>query len=310
MHPSPATSLAVAYRIAQPIALDARFTIAGFTVLLGASGTGKTTLLRALAGLLPAQGTPWGGLPAEARPIGYLPQGTALFPHLTALENAAYALRGTDRLERGRHLLAELGIADLASRRGRDLSGGEAQRVGLARALARDPALLLLDEPSSALDASTKEAVFAALIEAVAARAIPTLAATHDPAIALLAERLVLMGAGGILQEGTPRDLARHPANEEAARLLGYQNIWRAADGRLVAIRAEDVRLDDGAAPEGAAEMLEGIVATVHDAGHAVRVKLAAPLPLIAMLRSAPVLTPGQRIRLRLPHRRIVAVGG
>lgn len=296
-------SLEIDYRIDAPVAFAARFCVQGFTVLLGASGTGKTTLLRALAGLVPARGTPWGDWPPERRPVGYLPQGTALFPHLSALENAAYALRGRDRMARAAQLLAELGIGDLAHRRGGELSGGEAQRVGLARALARAPALLLLDEPSSALDGPTKDTVFTALIDSIAARAIPALAATHDPSVALLADRLVLLGAAGILQEGTPRDLARRPVNEEAARLLGYQNIWRDQAGRLVAIRAEDVVLEDGA------ESVAAMVESVHDAGHSVRVRLAAPFPLLAMLREAPPLAPGQTIRLTLPAHRIVAVG-
>ena len=303
MHHVP-VHLAIDYRIDGPIAFSARFTIAGFTAVLGASGTGKTTLLRALAGLVPARGTPWGGLPPERRPVGYLPQGTALFPHLNALENAAYALRGHDRLARALRLMEELGIADLAARPAAQLSGGQAQRVGLARALARDPALLLQDEPSSALDAATKETVFAALIETIEARGIPALAATHDPAIALLAGRLVLMGAGGILQEGAPRELARAPAGEEAARLLGFQNIWRDTGGQMFAIRAEDVLADDG--PGSFAT----VVATAHDAGHAVRVKVETPFPLIATLREAPALMPGDAIRLRLPEDRIVRIPG
>jgi ABC-type Fe3+/spermidine/putrescine transport system ATPase subunit len=295
-------SLLLDYRIAAPVRLDARFTIAGFTALLGPSGAGKTTLLRALAGLVPARGTPWEGLAPERRPVGYLPQGSALFPHLSALENAAYALRGGDRLSRARRLMEELGIGHLAGRAAATLSGGEAQRVGLARALARDPALLLLDEPSAALDAATKETVFTALIETIDARRIPALAATHDPALALLADRLVLLDEGGILQEGAPRDLARAPANEAAARLLGFQNIWRDASGKCQAIRAEDVLLDDGPGS------FEAAVATVHDAGHVMRVRVDAPIPLVAILRDAPALTPGAKIRLRLPAAKIVAL--
>ncbi len=94
------------YTLSAPVALRACFTVAGFTALLGRSGQGKTTLLRALAGLLPAQGAPWAGLAPEQRPIGYMPQETRLFPHLSVLENTAYALRGALRRERARALLA------------------------------------------------------------------------------------------------------------------------------------------------------------------------------------------------------------
>ena len=160
-------TLGVEVRLDLPIALDARFEIRGFTALLGRSGAGKTTILKALAGLLPAAGFPWAGQAPEARPVGYLPQGASLFPHLTVLQNAAYALRGAGRLAEARALLGELGIGALAGRAAAGLSGGEAQRVALARALARRPALLLLDEPTAALDPGTRDQVLLWLIETI-----------------------------------------------------------------------------------------------------------------------------------------------
>jgi ABC-type sugar transport system ATPase subunit len=105
------TRLAVDLHITAPVAIDATFNISGFTALLGRSGAGKTTILKALAGLIPASGAPFGALPAHQRHIGYLPQTISLFPHLTALENTAYALRGAGRrlLPTARHLHSRAG---------------------------------------------------------------------------------------------------------------------------------------------------------------------------------------------------------
>jgi molybdate transport system ATP-binding protein len=138
--------LEVHYRLRWPIALEARFQIRGFTALLGESGVGKTTLLKALCGLIPAEGTPYSGLPPEKRPVGYLPQDLALFPHMTALENVAFPLSGRGKGE-ALALLARVGLLEHAHKRPQALSGGQRQRVALARALARKPELLLLDEP-------------------------------------------------------------------------------------------------------------------------------------------------------------------
>ena len=137
--------LEVHYRLNRPVRLEARFRVRGFTVLLGQSGAGKTSLLKALAGLLPAEGTPFGGLPPERRPVGYLPQDLALFPHMTAWENVAFPLKGRDRKARALALLERVGLLEHAHKRPGELSGGQRQRVALARALARKPELLLLD---------------------------------------------------------------------------------------------------------------------------------------------------------------------
>jgi len=216
--------------------------VRGFTALLGRSGAGKTSLLKALAGLLPAEGTPWSGSPPERRPIGYVPQNFALFPHLSVLENAAFALTGPDRLEIATKILHDLGISHLASRSAGQISGGEAQRAALARALAAGPELLLLDEPSAALDSATRDAVMARLIETLARTNMPALAATHDFAVAALADWVALLADGQIIQQGTPKNVFEQPASAAAARLVGYQNIWIEA-GETRAIRAEHVEL-------------------------------------------------------------------
>jgi molybdate/tungstate transport system ATP-binding protein len=219
------------YRIAHPVALSASFEVDGFTVLLGASGEGKTLLLRAIAGLLPAHGEPFDGLPPQRRAVGYLPQGHALFPHLNAWQNVAFALRGPRRRDEAVAWLERVGLAALAERRPAQLSGGQQQRVALARALARRPQLLLLDEPTSALDPATRDDVLAELIAEVHAAGILALAVSHDPALAAVADRLVLMHDRRIVQAGAPTEVHAQPASGAVARLLGLRNVQR---GRIV----------------------------------------------------------------------------
>lgn len=222
------------YRIEQPVALHACFEVAGFTVLLGASGEGKTLLLSAIAGLVAARGEPFDGLPPQRRTVGYLPQGHALFPHLRAWENVAFSLRGAQRREQAIQWLERVGMADLAERWPSSLSGGQQQRVALARALARKPSLLLLDEPTSALDPVTRDEVLAELIAEVHQAGIPALAVSHDPALAAVADRLVLMHGRRIVQIGTPEQVHAQPASGAVARLLGLRNVQR---GRILGSR-------------------------------------------------------------------------
>jgi molybdate/tungstate transport system ATP-binding protein len=222
------------YRIERPIALHAAFDVEGFTVLLGASGEGKSLLLRAIAGLTPAQGTPFGGMPPQHRAVGYLPQGYALFPHLNAWQNVAFALRGTQRRAQALQLLERVHMAEFAERYPATLSGGQQQRVALARALARRPQLLLLDEPTSALDPATRDDVIAELIGEVHEFGIPALAVSHDPHLAAVADRLVLMHGRRIIQIGSPAEVNANPVDGSAARLLGHRNVHR---GRIDARR-------------------------------------------------------------------------
>jgi len=201
------------YRLERPVAMDVHLQVEGFTVLLGLSGEGKSILLKAIAGLLPASGTPFGGLPAQQRPIGYLPQGYGLFPHLRAWENVAFPLPpGTDRRREAMDLLVRMGLADWADRYPATLSGGQRQRVALARALARRPQLLLLDEPTSALDMATRDEILEDLIAEMRQLQIPVLAVTHDPHLATMADRMAILAGGAIAQEGTPgRSLPSRP---------------------------------------------------------------------------------------------------
>jgi molybdate/tungstate transport system ATP-binding protein len=226
----PAAGLTVDLRLARPVRLAARFAVRGFTVLLGASGEGKSSLLKALAGLLPATGEPFSGLPAHRRPVGYLPQGSALFPHLTVWRNVAYALDGRRRERRAAALawLDRLELGALAERTPAQLSGGQKQRVALLRALARHPALLLLDEPTASLDAATGEAIMAELIARTRELGIPALVATHDALLAAMADHVVVMHGRRVVQEGAPEAVFAAPADPEAAALLGWRNLFAA----------------------------------------------------------------------------------
>ena len=289
--------VAVDYRLTQPVALHARFAINGFTALLGRSGAGKSSLIKALAGLIHAAGTPWAGLPPEAREIGYLPQNAALFPHLTVLENVAYPLRGTDRFDRARALLDELGLLDFAPRPATQLSGGQAQRIALARALAHRPKLLLLDEPSSGLDATTRDATFTWLIDTLAARGVPALAATHDPALAGFADWMVLLAGHKIIREDTPRNLFADPGSIAAAELLGFENIWQEGQNWFAA-RSTDFRV--------ATSGRDARIVRVRTHGSGLRLDCTMPQPVIVQTENTPErFTPGTTLFLEIAPERL-----
>ena len=221
--------------------------------VLGPNGAGKSTLLSAVAGLTPvASGriTLAGqvmddadaGAFAEAseRPVGFVFQNYRLFPHLTVAQNVAFSPRarglGRQAARSAAHYwLDRLRLTDLADRKPDQLSGGQAQRVALARALAGQLALLLLDEPLSALDAGTRLDVQAELKRHLADFAGPCLLVTHDPLEALvLADQLIVLEGGRIVQEGTPAHIARRPATEYVAKLVGLNLYTGHADGSEV----------------------------------------------------------------------------
>lgn len=217
--------------------------------LVGPNGAGKTTLLRALAGTVAAEGSievggsSWSDLPAHRRRVGLVHQEHALFPHLTALQNVAFGprargVRRTTSEQRARDLLDRLGVGDLADRRPDQLSGGQSQRVAVARALATEPDLLLLDEPFAALDVAVAQGLREELAAHLAAFTGVTLMVTHDPVdVFTLAHRLVVLDDGRVVQDGTPDEVAARPASAHAARLVG-RNVLRGTSA------GTEVRLD------------------------------------------------------------------
>jgi molybdate transport system ATP-binding protein len=219
---------------------------AGFTILFGASGAGKTTLLDCIAGLAtPDSGTiqvgsrvffdPRAGtnLPVPARNVGYVFQDLALFPHLTVEANIAYGLDRFPQAEREQRISTILGafrIRDLRKRRPREISGGERQRVAVARSLVTDPCILLLDEPLAALDSATKGRILDDLRAWNEAHRIPILYVTHSrEEVFALGERVLVLERGRVLAQGTPHEVMGAPRQETIAQLVGFENIFDAS---------------------------------------------------------------------------------
>lgn len=210
--------------------------------LVGPSGAGKTSLLRVLAGLMrPEQGRVVVGnevwcdtakavfLPPQQRHVGLVFQNYALMPHLSALDNVALSLLHLPRAKRlsmARHWLEHVHLStEQQARRPAMLSGGEQQRVAVARALARQPRLLLLDEPFSAVDQMNRQGLYRLLADLRRELAIPIVLVTHDLNEArMLADKLVVMDAGKVLQQGSPDNIHRAPRNARVADLVGIHN--------------------------------------------------------------------------------------
>jgi len=231
--------LAVTLRQNAPIALDVEFAVAPGEILalVGPSGSGKSTALRAIAGLY----TPSGGrvachgsvwldrdagilVPPRQRRTGMVFQSYALFPHLTAVENVIEALgdvRPDQRQAQARVLLKRMHLDGLEDRRPAQLSGGQQQRVAVARALARRPDVLLLDEPFSAVDRVTRRRLRRELIELRRELSMPVILVTHDlDDVVRLADRMCVLNGGKILQTGTVEEVMARPASPLIAELL------------------------------------------------------------------------------------------
>jgi len=224
--------------------------------LVGPSGSGKTTILRCLAGLLnPAHGAiachdkSWLDtahhlhLRPQARRVGFVFQDYGLFPHLTALDNVAEAVPArsrTARRARAREWLARVHLAGLEERLPRVLSGGQRQRVAVARALGREPDILLLDEPFSAVDRATRERLYREMAELKAALRMTTVLVTHDlQEASLLADRITVVHHGRTLQSGAPADVVARPATATVARLVGVRNLFTGYLRRFQAIECK-----------------------------------------------------------------------
>jgi molybdenum ABC transporter ATP-binding protein len=299
--------------------------------LAGPSGAGKTSLLRVAAGLLrpehgrvEAAGATWLDtargidLPAERRRCGYVFQHYALFPHLSAWQNVAYPLRELPRRERRGRALALLdrfGLADRAEARPGTLSGGERQRVAVARALARGPEVLLLDEPLSALDARTRAASARELGAVLRESEAPTVLVTHDFAeAAQLGDRVGIVDRGRVVQEGTASELAAAPRSAFVADFTGavvLTGIAHSGPDGLTHVELDGggtiITAESGAgeiavsvypweiAIEPASEQAHGSaqnrlpveVLSITTVGSRVRLGLAGPQPLVAEITTA-----------------------
>jgi len=238
-------------RILDDINLDIRG--GSFVTLLGPSGCGKTTLLRLIAGFadptrgqIRIDGLPMRGVPPRDRPIGMVFQNLALFPHLDVAENVAYGLkaRGVSRAEiadRVGTFLRLVGLDGFGPRRISQMSGGQKQRVALARSLVLEPAILLLDEPLSALDLQLRKQMQVELKRIQQSVRTTFVFVTHDQEeAAMLSDLVVVMERGRIRQSGTPREIYRDPRSRFVAGFIGDLNILpamvAAVDGGRLAI--------------------------------------------------------------------------
>lgn len=234
--------------------------------LLGASGSGKSSLLRAIAGLEPLaegrvrwDGADLAGVPVHRRGFVMMFQDGQLFPHLSVAGNIGYALTELDRGARARRVEELLELLELAGYGPRPimaLSGGQAQRVALARSLAAEPRLLLLDEPLSALDRGLREHLLGVLDATLRATGTPALYVTHDQDEAFaIADRVAVLAAGRLLQVADPATLWRHPVSREVAEFLGYGPFLEPAEaarlglpdlaeGRQLALSPTGLQLD------------------------------------------------------------------
>jgi iron(III) transport system ATP-binding protein len=336
--------------------LDLRVEAASLACVLGPSGCGKTTLLRVVAGFEPARA---GSVviagqtvddsakrtAPEERRVGYVPQEGALFPHLDVAANIGFALprrTGDDRRRRRQRvgeLLDLVGLVGMGRRRPHELSGGQQQRVAVARALAREPDLVLLDEPFAALDANLRQRLRLDVREALAAAGVTAVLVTHDQAEALsLGDQVVLMRAGQVLQAGTPMQLYTSPADEWAAQFIGDATVMPAsvvdgvahtAIGPLpirptlttlegpvaVVLRPDQVRL----APAGDRAALAATVARAEYYGHDAVIEVGVwpvdndatvdPVTVVVRVAGHDVLPVGTRVSIEVDGEVLVVPG-
>jgi molybdate transport system ATP-binding protein len=289
------------------------------TVLFGPSGAGKTTLLRLIAGLerpdsgsILFRGREWFGaacLAPQERRAGFLFQDYALFPHLTVGENVAYGSRDREKTAR---IMESFGLNAFSRRLPRAISGGQQQRVALARALAADPALLLLDEPLSALDAASRARMRQELRRTLLASSVPAIVVTHDRAEAIaLGDWIAVVVDGAIRQTGPIQGVFRKPSDPQVAESLGVENILAArvagrGSGLLTllvgntqlqcvdggesgsvsaCIRAEDVAVTrDLHQASSARNRIVGTIRSVSLEGPLARVEIDCGFPLVAVI--------------------------
>lgn len=318
--------------------------------LLGPSGCGKTTLLRVIAGLeqpdegvVMFDGRDVTAVPASQRGFGLMFQDYALFPHMDVAGNVAFGLemRGWDRPRieaRVAEILGLVGLQGYGRRRVFELSGGEQQRVALARSLAPEPQVLMLDEPLGSLDRALREQLLDELRRILRRVGVMAIYVTHDQQEAFaLADRVVLMREGRIVQEGAPEEVYRHPADAFVARFLGLPNLIPAqivgphqvrtplgvmavadplepsSDGRgLLVVRPESARLTHG--DDEGDNVIEGEVVDCSFRGslYRVRVRHASGVELELDVDPVDDGSPrvGEILRLRLRREKLTLLLG
>ena len=290
--------------------------------LLGPNGAGKSTVLRSLAGLIPIDegrividGTTLDDpvtdtfVGPEDRSVGFVFQDYLLFEQMSVLENVAYGLRArkvskTEARQRAADWIERVGLTDYAAQRPRALSGGQSQRIALARALATDPRLLLLDEPLAALDVGTRSTVRRDLRRYLEAFDGMTILVTHDPVDAFaLADRVAILDAGCVVQVGTLAEVTAHPRSRYVADLVGVNLVsGEIADGVMTTssgarvviadappghsfamIRPHSVSLSiGGAAASSVRNRWSGTISGIDQLSDRVRVSIVGELPLTA----------------------------
>jgi ABC-type Fe3+/spermidine/putrescine transport system ATPase subunit len=279
--------------------VDLRIPAGGRLAVVGPSGAGKTTLLRVIAGLEPlvagrieAGGRPLDGLPPHRRPIAMVFQEPRLLPNLDVAENVALPLRAEgvrrrERRARADSLLAEVGLGGLGARRVDGLSGGEQQRIALARALCAEPGLLLLDEPTASVDPDRRESLGRLILRTQRERGVTTLMVTHDrEEAAEMGHEIALMIEGRIVQQDRPQALFLRPETPAVARFFGTRNVI-AGEVRAGVMTTEAGPLPV-AGPDGPARVAlraDGVVP-------------AAGGPLVMTVREAAFVGSGVRVRL------------
>ena len=302
------------------LALDVELSVPDGEVvaLLGPNGAGKTTLLRALAGLVPIErgsvrldgvtledtGTRT-YVPTEKRPIGFVFQDYLLFPHMSVLDNVAFGVRSR---QTAMTWVDRVGLGGFAAARPSQLSGGQRQRAALARALAHDPRLLLLDEPMAALDASARAEVRRDLRRHLSSFQGVRLLVTHDPLEAVaLADRLIVIELGKVVQQGTPAEVAERPRSPYVADLVGVNLLRGEARGGSVTVENGHAIAAAGATsgpvfavihpravalhlhrPEGSPRNVwRGRADTIEVTGERARVRVLGPVPVVAEVTPA-----------------------
>jgi ABC-type Fe3+/spermidine/putrescine transport system ATPase subunit len=328
--------------------------------IVGPSGSGKSTLLAIIAGLeepesgvVSFDGRDITDVPAEDRAVGLVLQGASLFPHLSVAGNVAFGLaakgvKADDRARAAARWLSLVGLGGMESRRARQLSGGQAQRVALVRALAVEPDVLLLDEPLASLDDQVRRELQDVLRDLVARTGVTGIMVTHDLAEAMsLGTSTAILVDGSVIAQGAPEQVFRRPATRRAAAFVGVSTFFTGrlragcletaagpvriaaaggdADPVTVAIRPEDVRLADAGDTRAGDNLIPGTVGvSVFRGTHWDCTVDTALGPVLARTHVRPP-RPGETARIRMnahdlfpveedpggqPSRRAVAPGG